>query len=171
MSPTFLSKRYYCNNYSYSYGSYNCSSGWYNWGRWVLLAILIALAFLFFFFFSCITSRRRRRAGRQPFYGTAWLGGKPPVGHGPATYNNNNTNNNPGGPQPYYGSYYQPPAPPYSPPANHTYYGNGPPQQSGVELQQPQNSYQPYRTPEDNVYSPPPGPPPGHPKQGDGIVR
>lgn len=93
----------------------------------------------------------------QPFRGTGWAGGQgaPP---GAPMY---------GGapPQPYG----QPNGPPvYSPPqqnygynqyggGNQGYFGG---QQSGVELQQPNSTYQPQRG-GDPVYSPPSGPPPG----------
>ncbi|KAI4185265.1 MAG: hypothetical protein L6R41_004221 [Letrouitia leprolyta] len=118
---------------------------------------------------SCITARRRRRQGMTPYRGTGWAGGRTPAGHAPAQYT---------GAQPYYGgdNQYnnQPPVQPaYSPPPNGNYYGNqganqtyfgG--QQSGVELQSPNNTYQPPRG-GDQVYSPPTGPPPSK----DGIVR
>jgi len=75
--------------------------------------------------------------------------------------------------QPYNGAA---PAPPYSPPienqatgntfnSNDGYYGgHGYGQQSGIELQQPTNVYQPQR----EVYETPVGPPPG---KGGHIVR
>ncbi|KAL8954016.1 MAG: hypothetical protein Q9222_000138 [Ikaeria aurantiellina] len=110
-----------------------------------------------------------------PFRGTGWAGGRTPAGHAPAQYT--------GASQPYYGGggaggnqYNNQSAgqPAYAPPpANQNYYGNGGAnqsyfggQQSGVELQQPNNSYQPQRG-GDQVYSPPTGPPPGK----DGIIR
>lgn len=87
-----------------------------------------------------------------------------------------------GAPQPGYGGpqYNQAAPPMYSPPpANNEYYGNntaghganqsyfgGGQQQNGIELQQPQSTYQP-ATGGDPVYQPPSGPPPG--KQG-GLV-
>lgn len=120
---------------------------------------------------SCITARRRRAAGFAPYRGTGWAAGRPPPGHAPAQYASN---------QPYYGggqhnNQQQPQAPPYENPSNQGYYGgnNGNPgyfggQQNGVELQQPQSTYQ--RGGADNtVYSPPAGPPPG--KGGDGVIR
>ncbi|KAL9597377.1 MAG: hypothetical protein Q9219_005186 [cf. Caloplaca sp. 3 TL-2023] len=119
----------------------------------------------------CITARRRRRQGMTPYRGTGWAAGRTPPGHAPAQYT---------GAQPYYGGgapnqYNNQPAaqPVYSPPPNQNYYGNqgsnqgyfgG--QQSGVELQSPNNTYQPPRG-GDQVYNPPAGPPPGK----DGIVR
>ena len=113
-----------------------------------------------------------------PYRGTGWAGGRVPAGHAPAQYT---------GAQPQYAGAPQP-APPYSPTnnqgaaqgyygnnqGNQGYYGNNQGnqgyfggQQNGIELQQPNNTYQPYGAGE-AVYSPPPGPPPG---KGDGIVR
>ena len=109
-------------------------------------------------------------------YGTGWMGGRPnnpPYGQqAPGYYAHD----------PYAGGA----APPYSPPvknnvtgntftSNEGYYGQqtygaGPAyggQQTGIELQPPQSSYQPQRG-GDNVYEPPTGPPPG---KGDGIIR
>ncbi|KAL9588792.1 MAG: hypothetical protein Q9203_002408 [Teloschistes exilis] len=88
-----------------------------------------------------------------PYRGTGWAGGRTPAGHAPAQYTGN---------QPSYGG---PPVgqPAYSPPPqNQGYYGNsglnqgyyGGQQQSGVELQQPDHSYQPQRG-GDQVYNPP----------------
>lgn len=102
-------------------------------------------------------------------YGTGWV---PTPGYKPPTNQQNN---------------YGPAAPPYSPPiagqntgntfnSNDGYYGQqqyghnpygG--QQSGVELQPPQNAYHGGNARGgDNVYEAPYGPPPG---KGDGIVR
>ena len=119
---------------------------------------------------SCVTARRRRRQGMQPYRGTGWAAGRTPPGHAPAQYT--------GASQPYYGDggnqYNNQPATQNAyPPPNQNYYGNqganqgyfgG--QQSGVELQSPNNTYQPPRG-GDQVYSPPSGPPPGK----DGIIR
>ncbi|KAF2670901.1 hypothetical protein BT63DRAFT_423175 [Microthyrium microscopicum] len=116
-------------------------SAWYNWGRWVALVVII-LAFLFLFCLcSCLSARRRRRVGRQPFYGTGWANQGPWAGnhhggqHQPQTENPPNT---------YYA--YQQPAPPYEPPS---YRGD---QQSGIELNRPDHTY--------NGYEAPAGPPP-----------
>lgn len=109
----------------------------------------------------CITARRRRRSGFIPYRGTGWAAGRFPPNQGPAPYN---------GPQQYYGGNQHPPpqaaAPPYSP-SHQGYYGNtgsnqgyfGGQQQTGVELQPPQNTFQPQRG-GDAVYEPPSGPPP-----------
>ncbi|KAI4259603.1 MAG: hypothetical protein LQ352_000671 [Teloschistes flavicans] len=140
-------------------------SSWNNWGRWIVVGIIILAAFFIFFAFACVTARRRRRQGMTPYRGTGWAGGRTPAGHAPAQYTGN---------QPSYGG---PPVgqPAYSPPPqNQGYYGNsglnqgyyGGQQQSGVELQQPDHSYQPQRG-GDQVYNPPSGPPPGK----DGIIR
>lgn len=127
---------------------------------------------------SCVTARRRRRQGLTPYRGTGWAAGRPPAGHAPAQYTGNaqpapSYNNQPGY-NPSYNDNQTGGAPVYSPPpANQNYYGNGGAnqgyfggQQSGVELQQPNNTYQPQRG-GDQVYNPPAGPPPGK----DGIVR
>lgn len=125
----------------------------------MVLGVVIFLFFLIFFLFSCITARRRRRRGMQPFYGTGWVpGARPGVPQQQQPY---------GTAQPYYGNTttntgYGAPAPPYSPPNQGYYYGE---QQNGVELQAPQQSHM--RAGE-NVYEPPPGPPPG---KKDHIVR
>ncbi|KAF2012364.1 hypothetical protein BU24DRAFT_426244 [Aaosphaeria arxii CBS 175.79] len=141
-------------------------SAWNDWVRWVVLAVIIVGFFLLFMLCSCITARRRRKAGRQPFYGTGW-----------AARPYNGTNNA----QPYYNNQYNQnqPAPPYSQqPQNNGYYGANQGyygqqqygqqpygQQNGVELQQPQATY---NRGGDNEYAPPAGPPPG---KGDGIIR
>ncbi|MCJ1466290.1 hypothetical protein MMC07_004909 [Pseudocyphellaria aurata] len=145
---------------------YDNRSNWDSYGRWIVVAALVAAGFFIFFAFACITARRRRRAGNVPFRGTGWAAGRTPAGHGPAQYT---------GAQPYYGNNQQPP-PVYGAPQNQPYYGNGNPsnqgyfggQQSGVELQQPQGAYRPPGG-GDSVYNPPAGAPPG--KGGDGIIR
>jgi len=161
MAPTinldFLSKRQYGYGYGYNDGYYYGSS-WDRWGRWVALVCIIVFVLILAFVFSCLNARRRRSRGLPPRYGTGWIAGKPPVGHNGPQYNYYNGAN--GG---YNGGA---PAPPYSPPmennntgntfnSNDGYYG----QQSGIELQQPQHSYQPPRGGEP-VYGAPPGPPP-----------
>jgi hypothetical protein len=112
----------------------------------------------------CYNTRRRRQRGQSPMYGTGWMPGHKPAGNQPGYYNNGAA------------------APPYSPPvdnqytgntfnSNEGYYGNAynngyGAQQGGIELQQPQHSYQPRGG--DPVYEAPQGPPPG---KGDGIIR
>ncbi|CAN6597572.1 hypothetical protein TRVA0_001S04478 [Trichomonascus vanleenenianus] len=49
----------------------NCS-GWYNWGRWILLGIIIFVFFLIFLA-TCKRTRKRVRSGQAPIYGTAWM--------------------------------------------------------------------------------------------------
>lgn len=151
MAPTIsldgLTKRQYGYGYNYYYGN----SNWDRWGRWVALVCIIVFALFVAILFSCCHARRRRRRGVRPYYGTGWMAGKP------AQYENTQSYYNQG-----------PPAPPYSPgPVNQNYTGQtfnradgyyG--QQNGIELQQPQSSYQPGRGGE-NVYAPPQGPPPG----------
>ncbi|KAI9732819.1 MAG: hypothetical protein M1834_003757 [Cirrosporium novae-zelandiae] len=148
--PSIQTRAYECDMYG---NCYQYSSGWYNWGRWVLLAIIIIAAFLFFFLISCLSARRRRRRGAHPYWGTGWAAGSTPPGHGPAQYNPNV--------QPYYGQYQQPP-PTYGQGQNQSYFGG---QQAGVELQQPQSAYQPQRG-GDPVYAPPEGPPPKKERDG-----
>ncbi|MCJ1413748.1 hypothetical protein MMC32_000072 [Xylographa parallela] len=167
-----LAKAKDCNGYNYNY---NCNnSAFSSYGRWILLAAIIAAALVFFLVFSCLSARRRKRQGLQPYRMTGWAHQgqtnttqsqyQPPV----QPYGNNNPNyynNNAGTPNN---------APPtYEPPKEGNYYGNtganqgyfgG--QQSGVELQQPNSSYQPRGA--ENVYSAPEGPPPA---KGDGIIR
>ncbi|KAI9808913.1 MAG: hypothetical protein M1827_007138 [Pycnora praestabilis] len=134
---------------------------------------LLVVFFILFFLCSFLTARRRRRAGLTPYRGTGWAAGKTPPGHAPATYT---------GTQEYGNSGYNNPAPPYSPPpAANGYYGNNGGyggnqgyfngQQNGIELQQPQSSYQPARG-GDPVYDAPQGPPPGKVHNpNDGIIR
>lgn len=163
----------------YSYHDGRCyRSNWYNWGRWVVLAIAVGLFFIVFL--SCLTvARRRRRRGTNPVYGTGWMA---PQGakwgtqnqHQMHNYNQQGYQNYPpqGGDyqQQSYGGY--PPAPP--PPAygqqqqqpqytgttfntNDGYYATGATgghQQSGI--QPPQGTFQ-----REQVYTPPQGPPPG----------
>lgn len=159
-----------CNNYDDDC-NYDGNSPWYNYGRWIVLAIVIIGAFLIFVIFSCFTARRRRRLGHSPYRGTGWAAGPPP-GHGPAQYTG-------APPQPYLGNENHAP-PVYSPPvSNQGYYNQGHGQnqgyfggqQQGVELQQPQSAYTPQRGGEAVYdYAPPVGPPPGQ-KSGDGIIR
>merc|ERR1711939_358556 len=146
---TFSMARCYDNNGR----AYRCNSTWSSWGRWVALACILVAAFIFFFLLSCLSARRRRRAGRQPFYGTGWAG-RTPWGHGQAQYNPNHQTQQ----QPNYNQ--GPQAPPnYSQNAggyygqNRGYFGG---RQTDAEMQPPSNTY---RGGED-VYQPPPGPPP-----------
>ena len=98
----------------------------------------------------CYNARRRRRAGLRPRPGTAWMAGPPPP------YPGGNGNNQQQ--QPYYPAdpyYQQPPPPQYTPqPPAYGYFGG---QQTGIEMQRPQNTYQADGGP---VYPAPPGPPP-----------
>jgi len=148
------------NNVCYnSYGqAYYCQSGWYSWGRWVVLGIIVFVAFLIFFLTSCLSARRRRKLGNRPYYGTGWTGA--PFGHGAARYN------------PNYQSQQAPPqeydtAPTYQSGGyygqNQGYFGG---QQTGTELREPETAY---TNGGDDVYQPPNGPPPK--MKGDGIVR
>lgn len=166
--------RCYDNNGNYSY---NCQSSWNTWGRWVALGCIIVAAFLFFFLLryvllilttplsradiraSFLSARRRKRFGRQPYYGTGWVG-RTPFGHGQATYNPNVATQQPQ--QEVYGSgnnqaYNSPPAygqqggaSGYYGDQNRGYFGG----QQGTEMQPPQAVYG------NNSYQPPTGPPP-----------
>jgi len=132
--------------------AYRCNSGWNSWGRWVALGIILVGAFLLFFLFSCLTARRRRRAGRQPYYGTGWVG-RTPFGHGQATYNPNYQSQQPN----YNQNQYQTP-PAYNQTGgyygqNQGYFGG---RQTEVEMQPPSNTYRGG----EGVYEPPQGPPP-----------
>ncbi|MCJ1426766.1 hypothetical protein MMC29_004669 [Sticta canariensis] len=155
---------YDCPDGSY-YRNGNCyyRSNWDVYGRWIVVAAVIAAGIFIFFAFACITARRRRRAGAVPYRGTGWAAGSTPAGHAPAQYT---------APQPYYGGNNQQPPPVYGAPQNQNYYGNGNQgyfggQQNGVELQQPQGAYRPSGG--DAVYNQHAGAPPG--KTGDGIMR
>jgi len=154
-----LARQYYYGNRCYDNRTgryYTCNNSWSNWGRWVLLGVIILAALLIFFLFSCITARRRRKLGYQPYRGTAWTLGRTPQGHAPATYNQQQ----PYGQQqqqPYYGNSTNAP-PAYNQPTNGAagdYYG----QRSDV--QQPGATYQGYNTGAAQ-YQPPAGKPPGH---------
>lgn len=170
-------------------GALGCSCGYLSWRILHIFCFCVSVCLVTPFvdsqgshFSSCLTARRRRRRGMNPYRGTGWAAGRTPAGHAPAQYT---------GAQPYIaGNQAQnQPAPPYSPtnnqagnqgyygntPGNQGYYGNNQDgqgffggQQNGVELQQPNSTYQPQRG-GDPVYTPPPGPPPG--KGGDGIIR
>jgi len=127
--------------------------------------VIVIAGLLLAFLFSCFNTRRRRRRGQPPMYGTGWMPGHKP-GNNQSGYNNGGA------------------APPYSPQpqvenqytgntfnSNDGYYGNAynngyGGQQGGIELQQPQHSYQPRGG--EPVYEAPLGPPPG---KGDGIIR
>jgi hypothetical protein len=181
MAPTALSPRQgfnsgYCSSYGYYYDYYSHGcyySGWNAYGRWVLLGAIIVGFFFIFLLFSCVTARRRRRQGLQPYRLTGWAGGVPPS-HGQAQYVGNQGGavpNNQGWGGPGQQAYQSPPAYGGPPPAagegtffppNHVrpgqgYFGG---QQSGIELQQPHNAYNPQRGGEP-VYAAPEGPPPG----------
>lgn len=140
-------------NYRDSDGFCYSYSGWYWWGRWVFAGLAI-LFVLLVFAAAFRNSRRRRKQGVQPMYGTGWMAPAPPPYYPPP-------------PQ------YTPQGGPYGPPPggykvgeNDGYYGGnyggnygGGPQQEGIQLQQPQNTY--HRSADaGGDYAPPPGPPP-----------
>ena len=109
---------------------------------------------------SCISARRRKRVGGRPMYGTGWAAA--PFGHGPATYNPNFQSQQAAPAREDYNSppTYQQQGGYYG--ENQGYFGG---QQTGTELQQPQNTYRGG----DPVYEAPVGPPPK--KERDGIIR
>ncbi|PHH66859.1 hypothetical protein CDD82_1517 [Ophiocordyceps australis] len=138
-------------------------SSWYDWGRWIVLGIIVLLALVIFMSCACI-ARRRRRRGAPPVYGTGWMApaGKP-SGPAPSNYGPPPQDYHQGFNQGAYGVASPPPA--YGPQqqpqytgttfnANDGYYAAQQPQYGGV--QPPHNAYQP-----DTAYAPPPGPPPG----------
>lgn len=91
--------------------------------------------------------------GYAPYRGTGWAAGRTPPGHAPAQYNQ----------QPYYANQnYQAPPPAYG--QSQDYYGR----QNDVELQSPPAAYGGNQYQRENVYAPPPGPPP---QKNDGIIR
>ncbi|MCJ1344502.1 hypothetical protein MMC31_002705 [Peltigera leucophlebia] len=157
MSP-LLPRDYWCDSDGYCH-----RSNWDSYGRWIVLVGVIIFGIFIFFIFACITARRRRAAGSVPYRGTGWAGGRPHAGQ--PQYDASQ-------PQPYYAGNQYPQSPPpnvappvYVPPnqgyyggdQNHGYFGG---QQTGVELQTPDHSYQP-QTGGQPVYNPPAGPPPG----------
>ncbi|GJC84113.1 hypothetical protein ColLi_06951 [Colletotrichum liriopes] len=171
--PQALEKRqqYGC-PYGQVYRNGRCyeRGAWYWWGRWVLAAVVVGITLLILILLGCMNARRRKRRGVQPFYGTGWMGGNNKHNqHQQATYAYNQQYN---GQQQGYAGYPQQgadgsyPAPPpaygqaqqnpqytgttFNP--NDGYYGG---HNEGIQLQQPQSSYQ------RDVYSPPAGPPPG----------
>ncbi|KPI36153.1 uncharacterized protein AB675_8900 [Cyphellophora attinorum] len=154
--PAVLEPRQYGTGYCYdSFGNVgSCNSAWYDWGRWVALAVVILGFIILFFLCSCISARRRRRRGLQPMYGTGWAG-RTPFGHGQAQYNpqygrqqypQQENNYVPGQGQTggYYGQSYAPPA--YAP-ENRGYFGQDNTgstntTQGVYEMQPPAQTYQ-----------------------------
>jgi len=139
------------------------NSSWYWWGRWVFAGIVILLTIALLLILAR-NSRRRRRQGIQPLRGTGWMAPAPPYYPPPPQYSA------------------QAPAYPQEPQQtgqkfnqNEGYYSGQ--NQEGIQLQQPQHTYQPpnntyptspntYPSPSgyphnsDPIYAPPPGPPP-----------
>ncbi|KAK9473582.1 protein RCR2 [Dipodascopsis tothii] len=158
---------YWSSNCDY-YG--NCS-GWYYWGRWVLLGAVVLVALVCMWLFVFAKNRRRAKAGLPPAYGTQWLAGT-------GRWHNGTHQAPPAQNQPYYAGAYQ---------QDGTYYGpdgaHAPPPAYSAPPQQSQNNMQTGGTyyyadqrgahspgadehgPEvatGNHYAPPPGPPPAH---------
>ncbi|KAK9376421.1 uncharacterized protein V1513DRAFT_440271 [Lipomyces chichibuensis] len=76
MAPTALEARSLLDKRQYYYGCsyYGTCSGWYYWGRWILLGVIIVAGLLLFWLFICMRNRRRSKAGLPPAYGTHWMG-------------------------------------------------------------------------------------------------
>merc|ERR1711981_286162 len=140
------------------YGGVRCyNSGWYNWGRWLLLGLII---FFFIMTLCCLSwsSRRKRARGARPMYGTGWMSqgplAPPPYqAHQQAappysTYDNSGNNYAPQQPKPTYGGQGQNYE--MNNGANSSYYNSG------------SNDYG------HNQYAPPSGPPPN---QHSGVIR
>ncbi|KAM7207069.1 Chitin synthesis regulation, resistance to Congo red domain containing protein [Rhypophila sp. PSN 637] len=167
-----LVKRAYC-DYGWIDSSGRCHrSSWGWWGRWVLAGAIVLIFILVLLMLSRRNARARRARGQRPLYGTGFLAGPAP----PYTpYPQNGSTNVQGGPPPpqyvypdntgnkfnandgYYGPPQGDSSNPYN--NNNNNYNSSPygGQQSGIELQQPPQTYQ--RGTGDD-YAPPEGPPP-----------
>ncbi|BFZ58341.1 hypothetical protein PYCC9005_005403 [Savitreella phatthalungensis] len=66
-SASFVKRQF---GYGYGYGR-NYNSGWYNYGRWILLGVIVGVAVLFWLFL-CGCNRRRTRQGMGPVRYTGW---------------------------------------------------------------------------------------------------
>ncbi|KAK2028683.1 hypothetical protein LX32DRAFT_387953 [Colletotrichum zoysiae] len=165
--PQALEKREYPCRSGQIYRNGLCyeRGAWYWWGRWVLAAVVAGLTLLMLVL--CMNNRRRRRRGVQPMYGFGWMGGNNKQNQHTYAYNqqyNGQQQGYAGYPQPGADGSYPAPPPAYGQAQqnpqytgttfnpNDGYYGA---HNEGIQLQQPQNSYQ------RDVYSPPAGPPPG----------
>lgn len=137
---------------NYYRSGYTCYSSWYWWGRWVLAGVVILVFIICIVLLGCRSARRRRSRGLQPMYGTGWMGGKNNVmPHNNQGYYQNGNQQNYAPPPPQY-SAQQPQHTGNTYDSNNGYYG--------VNVQQPQNTYGNRGIGTDNVYAPPPGPPP-----------
>ncbi|KAK9234547.1 hypothetical protein V1525DRAFT_412761 [Lipomyces kononenkoae] len=58
----------------YGCSYYGTCSGWYYWGRWIFLGVVIVVGLLLFWLFICLRNRRRSKSGLPPAYGTHWMG-------------------------------------------------------------------------------------------------
>lgn len=143
MPSLHIERRQYYDCYGWS-----CSgnSGWNNWGRWILLALIIGV-FLISFLLVCTTNKRRLNRGQQPITGTSWIV--------PPSYNQSEQ------------QYQSQAAPPYNPNANSDPTAAGYYDQSG-NFVNTHNTGGGYSNGHDAGYSrhddyaPPAGPPPGH---------
>lgn len=147
-----LERRQYYSDGCYGWGC-GGNSGWNNWGRWILLALIIGV-FLISFLLVCTTNKRRLNRGQQPITGTSWIV--------PPTYHQSEQ------------QYQSQAAPPYNPNANSDPTAAGYYDQSGNFVntshhgagysnhQGGYTSNDAYGPPPGDAYGPPPGPPPGH---------
>jgi len=141
-----------------SFNNYRCyNTGWSNWGRWIVVGVII-LIFLLFVSCACITSRRRRSRGNAPIRGTGWMSTgplAPPPYQPPPQYSNQAPQNEgayapPTQPKPTYGGQQNYPEPQQN-------YGGGQPNYGG--------GHQNYGGGQENYemgYQAPSGPPPKH---------
>lgn len=168
MAP--IEKRWYFDDY---YG--DGPSGWYGWGRWVLLGVVVGCAILAFLFLQ-MSSCRRARHGQRPITGTAWM--VPPsyyqatqqnpndavplyrqqAGAGDAGHYDNNGNFVP------LQEFSQPQGTNYADHYGPEHPGNaysGAPNNAANDYYPPPPGPPPSHVAHDN-YAPPPGPPPSH---------
>ncbi|KAK9370402.1 hypothetical protein V1509DRAFT_346701 [Lipomyces kononenkoae] len=75
MAPTALEARsILVARQIYGCSYYGTCSGWYYWGRWIFLGIILLAGFFLFWLLICVRNRRRSKAGLPPAYGTHWMG-------------------------------------------------------------------------------------------------
>ncbi|KAK6355058.1 hypothetical protein TWF696_004184 [Orbilia brochopaga] len=142
---SLAARDYYCNSNGYCY--YN---SWYSWQRWVVLGVILVVAFLVILGCACLSARRRRTRGLTPYYGTAWAAPPP-------AYDVHNIGNQSG---PQYGgqTYAAQGGPPVYTPSNAGYYNAPPPAPPQQPGQYEMGGYRGESTP----YNPPVSPPPAH---------
>ena len=148
-SSEFVKRQFYGGYYNNRY----YGSGWYNYGRWILLGVIVGVAILFWLII-CGCNRRRTRRGYGPVKYTGWA--TPGFSHAQQTgtaqgqYPMQNTNTY----QPNQAYNYNQPSGGYPNPnntyaSNQTYYNaptNAPPQYGGDQtVYQPPTSAAPAR--------------------------